>query len=135
MYKLTLDNLNYINSYAVVFDEICKNNEVVVENIPNISTIEELQSYQYVDGEFVFDGEKYIKLTTLATTYVALSNVQNQIKELEQELSASDYKIIKSYEQSLVGLECEYDIAALHAERQAIRDKINQLQVQEASLL
>ena len=40
----------------------------------------------------------------------------------------NDYKIIKCSEASLVGEEMPYDITALHAERQALRDKINELE-------
>ena len=50
-----------------------------------------------------------------------------QIKALKTKLSATDYKIIKCSECQLLGKPMPYDIAELHTERQAIRDKINQL--------
>jgi hypothetical protein len=52
----------------------------------------------------------------------------NNIEILKAELAETDYKIIKSYEYQLVGLPLPYDIEALHSERQAIRDRINQLE-------
>lgn len=55
-------------------------------------------------------------------------SVEEQIFGLKAVLEATDYKIIKSYEYQLVGLELPYDVTAIHAERQAIRDQINALE-------
>ena len=41
--------------------------------------------------------------------------------------SDGDYKIIKSYEYSLMNIEIPYDMEQLHSERQNIRDRINSL--------
>lgn len=53
---------------------------------------------------------------------------QRRIAELKAELNSTDYKIIKCSECSLAGVELPYDIAELHAARQAIRDEINELE-------
>lgn len=53
---------------------------------------------------------------------------KNEIATLKEELDGSDYKVIKCYEASLLGNDLPYDIDALHAERQSIRDKINALE-------
>jgi len=53
-----------------------------------------------------------------------------QIAALKTKLAATDYKIIKCSEYQLAGLDAPYDIATLHAERQAIRDEINALEAQ-----
>ena len=53
---------------------------------------------------------------------------EEKIAELKTQLSDTDYKIIKCSEYQLVGKEAPYDIATLHAERQAIRDEINELE-------
>lgn len=53
---------------------------------------------------------------------------QRRIAELKRELDSTDYKIIKCSECSLAGEVLPYDIVALHAQRQAIRDEINQLE-------
>lgn len=53
---------------------------------------------------------------------------QMRITELKAELDGTDYKIIKCSECSLAGVELPYDIVALHAERQALRDEINELE-------
>ncbi len=50
------------------------------------------------------------------------------LKAYQNELTASDYKIIKCYEYSLAGLELPYDVNALHSEREAIREKIRFLE-------
>lgn len=55
-------------------------------------------------------------------------SVEEQIAALKEQLSSTDYKIIKCSEASLVGEELPYDITALHAERQAIREQINALE-------
>lgn len=59
-----------------------------------------------------------------------ITAINAQINAIKEQIRATDYQIIKSYEYSLVGKETEYDIAALHAERQALRDQINALQDQ-----
>ena len=56
---------------------------------------------------------------------------KQRISELKKRLTATDYKVIKCSECQLLGLEMPYDVAELHAERQAIRDEINRLE-QEA---
>ena len=47
-----------------------------------------------------------------------------------RESDIGDWKIAKAQEYILVGLESPYDIADLHAKRQAVRDEINRLSVQ-----
>lgn len=57
-----------------------------------------------------------------------VTKIRMDIKTLKESLSASDYKIIKCYEASLIGDTLPYDIVKLHRERQAIRDKINEIE-------
>jgi hypothetical protein len=47
---------------------------------------------------------------------------------LKLKLATTDFQIIKCAEFSLLGQELPYDLAALHAERQAIRNQINLLE-------
>lgn len=51
-----------------------------------------------------------------------------QIAAMKEQLAETDYKIIKCSEYQLAGLELPYDIAALHTDRQALRDQINELE-------
>ncbi len=55
-------------------------------------------------------------------------NGTESIDSLKQQLTETDCMVIKSYEYQLAGLVLPYDIEMLHGERQAIRDKINQLE-------
>ena len=50
------------------------------------------------------------------------------IESLKSELQESDYKVIKCAEAMAVGAEMPYDVESLHKERQALRDKINELE-------
>lgn len=63
-----------------------------------------------------------------------ISQLTAQIDGLKAQIAASDYKIIKTYEYTLLGEQTEYDIKEVHAERQALRDQINDLETQLADL-
>ena len=53
-----------------------------------------------------------------------------EIERIKSELQESDYKVIKCAEAMAIGVELPYDVANLHNERQALRDKINELEEQ-----
>ena len=64
---------------------------------------------------------------------------QQEIINLQAHLSSknseiSDYKIIKCYETSLIGKEAPYDVKTLIADRQKVRDKINELKAEIATI-
>lgn len=63
-----------------------------------------------------------------------ISQVTAQINDLKDRIAASDYKVIKTYEYTLIGEQTEYDMETVHAERQALRDQINVLETQLADL-
>ena len=50
------------------------------------------------------------------------------IESLKSELQESDYKVIKCAEAICLNEELPYKMTALHKERQALRDKINELE-------
>lgn len=50
------------------------------------------------------------------------------IESLKSELQESDYKVIKCAEAICLNAEMPYNMTALHKERQALRDKINELE-------
>lgn len=54
--------------------------------------------------------------------------VKRQIRELKDNLAATDYRVTKCYEASLLNQPLPYDISGLHTERQQVRDKINELE-------
>ena len=51
-----------------------------------------------------------------------------EIERLKSELQESDYKVIKCAEAMAIGAELPYNMTELHKERQALRDKINELE-------
>lgn len=63
-----------------------------------------------------------------------ISQLTAQIADLKARIAASDYKVIKTYEYALLGEQTGYDMEAVHAERQALRDQINTLETQLADL-
>ena len=52
------------------------------------------------------------------------------IESLKSELQESDYKITKIAEAMSIGAELPYDAKSLHKERQALRDRINELEME-----
>ena len=50
------------------------------------------------------------------------------IESLKSELQESDYKVIKCAEAICLNAELPYNMTTLHKERQALRDKINELE-------
>ena len=60
--------------------------------------------------------------------------ILSEIERLKSELQESDYKITKIAEAMSIGAELPYDSKALHKERQALRDKINQLEMEVQSV-
>ena len=52
----------------------------------------------------------------------------SEIERLKSELQESDFKVIKCAEALTIGAEMPYEVASLHNERQALRDKINELE-------
>ena len=56
------------------------------------------------------------------------ANIQMEIERLKSELQERDYKVIKCAEAMTIGAELPYDVASLHKVRQALRDKINELE-------
>lgn len=54
----------------------------------------------------------------------------SEIERIKSELQESDYKVIKCAEAMAVGAEFPYNMTELHNERQALRDKINELEME-----
>lgn len=57
-----------------------------------------------------------------------IMELEQQIINLECDLRATDYEIIKCYEYEKCGIKAPYDIDSVHKERQAKRDRINEIQ-------
>lgn len=68
-------------------------------------------------------------------TEIDRERIESEIRTLQSKLDAptsdiGDWKIIKIYEARLCGESDPYDYEELKAARQAVRDKINELQAQ-----
>ena len=64
-----------------------------------------------------------------------IQELNSQIVSLKEELAETDYIFVKCYEASLVGeVVEEYDFETLHTERQALREQINQLEMELAGI-
>ena len=115
-------------------------NYAIVGDIENSMEVESLPPYEYdslkqqscklVDNSWVLDEEHYNRLVSEFEARKVEQQKQLEIAQLQKQLDDTDYKIIKCQEYSLAGLELPYDIEQLHNERQALRDKINELQAQ-----
>jgi len=103
---------NWKDGYAVVPEEM----------VPAIDATFGFCDIEVVDGVVV-------SFTAMEHPAPPLS-IEGQIAELKAQLAATDYMVIKCSEAQLVGEEFPYDVVALHAERQEIRNKINALEVQ-----
>lgn len=66
-------------------------------------------------------------MTTVEKIKKLTANMKT-IEKFQKSLSKSDYKIIKCYEYSLVGLEAPYDAEKLHEQREKIREEIRRLE-------
>lgn len=85
------------------------------------------------NGMYLSTGEVYVAPPTPPAPpeperQEQITEIQIQIAGLKAQIDATDYRIIKAYEYSQVGLETDYDLQALHLERQELRDQINELE-------
>ena len=79
--------------------------------------------YAVENGEFVIKRRTPSEAETKADT---IASINQQIRELQDKLSATDYQALKYSE----GWITEKDYAEIKANRQSWRDAINQLQAQ-----
>lgn len=92
-------------------------------------------------GMYLSTGKVYVKPSESEPVYMPTTKeiteaerlnkvikVQMQINNLKAEIEATDYRITKAYEYSMVGMESGYDMESLHMERQSLRDAINGLE-------
>lgn len=57
-----------------------------------------------------------------------------EIEKLKAQLASTDYKVVKLAECLAIGSEMPYNAQELHQQRQAIRDRINQLEMEVQSV-
>lgn len=125
MFAIIIDENNYLQDYS---EKYRKPGSIVVDAIPEEEDPEKLHCYQYINDEFVFDAEKWAEIEAIRAENARVEELQQNIDALKESLNSTDYKILKCYEYSLNNLDLPYDPAALHAERQDLRDQINELE-------
>lgn len=126
--KVILDENNYFTgNYCTIGD---LPNSVEVEGLPNEADRYKSLSYQLIDGKWVFNEHRYQEIIAEKENEDQKRQKQQLIDDLKQELSDADYKIIKCSEARLIGEELPYDVYLLHTERDAVRDKINELKAE-----
>ena len=122
--RILLDSDGYVSQWMEKDDVGCmSDNDIVIatpEDIDFTAFRNEYNYYTIKDGVLVKDENRVIPEREKTS--------EEKIAELKAQLTATDYKVIKCSECQLAGQEMPYDVAELHAERQAIRDQINQLE-------
>ena len=114
-----------------------------IQNINDDSDIEKLKSLGWVEVikterpqinndysnivEYISEKENGDLILKYNISYNK-NKIQENIILLKQQLADTDYKVIKNMEAQLANEELPYDSVTLHAERQALRDKINELE-------
>lgn len=71
---------------------------------------------------------EYVQETQEVLKEGSFYEIFKEINRIKNQLSSSDYKVIKCMEASLCGVELPYDIQALYADRNALRNRINELE-------
>lgn len=112
-----------MKKYAIIENELSK--------IVSIGSGSDIDFYKKIgmteiEVEQAYDGTWYVAGYAPAKPQELINN--EEIQKLKKQLDDTDYKIIKCSEYSLAGKELPYDIEYLHAQRQAIRDRITELE-------
>lgn len=77
------------------------------------------------------EGSKVIEVEDVVyepTREEIIAEKQAVIDALKAQIAEGDYKVIKCAEAQLLGEELPYNVAELHAQRQALRNEINVLE-------
>ncbi|MCD7851239.1 MAG: hypothetical protein LUH63_16900 [Parabacteroides sp.] len=97
----------------------------LIQEVDDFSITEMLPAKDGCRTEFRYDfATETVYELYIIEPYLVIS----KITELTNRLNSTDYKVIKAYEASLIGGAVPYNFNQVHAERQAIRDKINELE-------
>lgn len=121
------DDIEAPNSIKVVLNT----EEEVIITSPWTKEIEYVEGeYPYIESaDDVINYDKSFSGLDINYTFITeKERAKREIENLKAELSSTDYKITKCSEYWLLGLEAPYDITTLHTSRQALRDRINELE-------
>ena len=128
---LKLNAQGYVDSFAIGEGSMFEDMTDVLE-LPNYEDVyyfaDNYMHFKVEEGVLVYDEAHAIAAQKASMEEAKRAEIQSQTDVLKAQLSSSDYKVIKCMEAQLAGEEMPYDIEAIHAERQVIRDKINELE-------
>ena len=128
IYRVQLDETGYWNGNYCTIGNMP--NTVEVDALPEQRDHIKQKAYRYDSDAktLIFDEDKYNSLLAETDAEKSKQAKLAEIDNLKAELSSTDYKVIKCAECSISGEEMPYDVETLHKDRQALRDKINQLE-------
>lgn len=99
--------------------EFCNGKQVVIDGVRYLNPTEQMLA-----------DAGWVMVTPAEPSEEELARMQRlaEVENLKMQLAESDYKVIKIAECVACGLPMPYDAEQLHSERQAIRDRINELE-------
>lgn len=102
--------------------EFTNGKQVVIDGVRYLNPTEEM---------LLADGWEKVEPTQPSEEELAAQARAAEVEELKMQLAESDYKVIKIAECVACGLPLPYDAEQLHQERQALRDRINELEAEQ----
>ena len=124
MFAIHLDENNYLKTYSNRFR---KPKSILVNAIPNETDIEKLRCYQFIDGNFVLNEEKWAEIEAKRAEMLKNESAAQEIAALQAEYQESNLKVIECIISFLTGHEMPYSIRDLHTRRQEITKNITSL--------
>lgn len=121
MFAIYLDQNNYLESYS---DRFRKPKSILVNAIPNETDIEKLRCYQFIDGNFVFNSEKWAAIEAARAESTKNEATAQEITALNEQYQENTLRVIECIISFLTGHEMPYSIRELSAERMEIVKKI-----------
>ena len=124
MFAIYLDENNYLNSYS---DRFRKQKSILVDAIPDEADIEKLRCYQFIDGSFVFDAEKWAAIEERRAESAKSETAAQEIAALNAEYQDNTLKVIECIISFMTGTEAPYSIKELRKQRMEIVERITSL--------
>lgn len=120
----------YILNGYMLYDEL-EHNYDAEKHIFDAENYDELDIDtlpEFPDKEW-FSKHLYYKESGMSVSYIPQTYmISQELEKLHSEINSSDYKVIKTYEASLLGIDTEYNMQEVYSMRQSIRDRINELE-------
>lgn len=127
MFAIILDENNYIKSYSERFR---KPKSILVNKIPDELDIEKLCCYQLIDGNFVFDAEKWASIEAEREENAKKTEISDHIASLEAEMKYIIEKSIECMISLLLVKTPPYDLKELYENYRKISAEIEDFKKQ-----